>query len=76
MAKTERQVTTTNRETELVMVPIEDPRIQILEIKFFLQNNLLGPQGREWVLLFIKIMSVFVKRKINGPQMRYIVALA
>jgi len=47
MAKTERQVTTTNRETELVMVPIEDPRIQILEIKFFLQNNLLGPQGRE-----------------------------
>ena len=35
MAKTERQVTTTNRETELVMVPIEDPRIQTLEIKFF-----------------------------------------
>ena len=75
MAKTERQVTTTNRETELVMVPIEDPRIQTWN-KVFLQNNLLGPQGREWVLLFIKIMSVFVKRKINGPQMRYIVALA
>ena len=45
-------------------------------LKLFLESRVRKYILRFLVNLLIIIMNAFVKRKINAPQMRYIVALA